>query len=149
MRVFLSYSAEDRNLVEPIYLALRAQGHSVFFDRGELAPGEEYDVRIRRAIEQSWRSNCPRFTRNCAVTCDLVPTAPHCPFVFGVAIQVRLDAKNKVALKVDSSSPNPYAIIPTSVTGLLKEEDTELKACKSSLLAKRSLKDNPTRAWFQ
>ena len=68
---------------------------------------------------------------------------------FGVAIQVRFDAKNKVALKVDSSSPNPYAIIPTSVTGLLKEEDTELKAFKSSLLAKRSLKDNPTRAWFQ
>jgi hypothetical protein len=59
------------------------------------------------------------------------------------------DAKNKVALKVDSSSANPYAIIPTSVTGLLKEEDTELKAFKSSLLAKRSLKDNPTRAWFQ
>jgi hypothetical protein len=58
-------------------------------------------------------------------------------------------AKNKVALKVDSSSPNPYAIIPTSVSGLLKEEDTELKAFKSSLLAKRSLKDNPTRAWFQ
>ena len=53
MRVFLSYSAEDRNLVEPIYLALRAQGHSVFFDRGELPPGEEYDVRIRRAIEKS------------------------------------------------------------------------------------------------
>ena len=68
---------------------------------------------------------------------------------FGVAIQVRFDAKNKVALKVDSSSPNPYAIVPTSVSGLLKEEDTELKACKSSLLAKRSLKDNPTRAWFQ
>ena len=53
MRVFLSYSSEDRKLVEPIYLALRAQGHSVFFDRGELPPGEEYDVRIRRAIENS------------------------------------------------------------------------------------------------
>ena len=69
--------------------------------------------------------------------------------LFKVASQVRFDAKNKVALKVDSSSANPYAIIPTSVTGLLKEEDTELKAFKSSLLAKRSLKDNPTRAWFQ
>ena len=49
---------------------------------------------------------------------------------------MRFDAENKVALKVDSSSANPYAIIPTSVTGLLKEEDTELKAFKSSLLAK-------------
>ena len=53
MRVFLSYSAEDRKLVEPIYLALRAQRHSVFFDRGDLPPGEEFDVRIRRAIEKS------------------------------------------------------------------------------------------------
>jgi len=69
--------------------------------------------------------------------------------LFEVASQVHFDAKNKVALKVDSSSANPYAIVPTSVTGLLKEEDTELKAFKSSLLAKRSLKDNPTRAWFQ
>jgi len=69
--------------------------------------------------------------------------------LFGVASQVRFDAKNKVALMVDSGSPNPYAIVPTSVSGLLKEEDTELKAFKSSRLAKRSLKDNPTRAWFQ
>ena len=69
--------------------------------------------------------------------------------LFEGAIQARFDAKNKVALKVDSSCPNPYAIIPTSVMGLLKEEDTELKAFKSSRLAKRSLKDNPTRAWFQ
>lgn len=53
MRVFLSYASEDRKLVEPIVLALRAQGHSVFFDREDLPPGEEYDVRIRRAIENS------------------------------------------------------------------------------------------------
>jgi formylglycine-generating enzyme required for sulfatase activity len=53
MRVFLSYSAEDRSLVEPVYLALRAQGHRVFFDRADLPPGDEYDVRIRRAIEKS------------------------------------------------------------------------------------------------
>ena len=80
----------------------------------------------------------------------VVKTPPAKRFcLFGVASQVHFDAKNKVALKVDSRSPNPYAIVPTSVTGLLKEEDTELKAFKSSLLAKRSLKDNPTRAWFQ
>jgi hypothetical protein len=53
MKIFLSYSAEDRSLVEPISLALRAQGHRVFFDRADLPPGEEYDVRIRRAIEKS------------------------------------------------------------------------------------------------
>ena len=52
MRVFLSYASEDRELAEPIYLALRAQRHNVFFDRADLPPGEEYDLRIRRAIER-------------------------------------------------------------------------------------------------
>jgi formylglycine-generating enzyme required for sulfatase activity len=53
MRIFLSYSSSDRTLVEPIYLALRAQGHTVFFDRANLPAGEEYDARIRRAIQKS------------------------------------------------------------------------------------------------
>jgi formylglycine-generating enzyme required for sulfatase activity len=53
MKIFLSYASEDRKLVEPIYLALRAQGHKVFFDRSDLPPGEEYDSRIRQAIEGS------------------------------------------------------------------------------------------------
>jgi hypothetical protein len=53
MKIFLSYASEDRKLVEPIYLALRAQGHKVFFDRTDLPPGEEYDSRIRQAIEGS------------------------------------------------------------------------------------------------
>jgi formylglycine-generating enzyme required for sulfatase activity len=53
MRIFLSYPSQDRALVEPIYLALRAQGHSVFFDRTDLLPGDEYDNRIREAIEKA------------------------------------------------------------------------------------------------
>lgn len=53
MRVFLSYSSADRQIVEPVYFALRAQGHTVFFDRADLPAGEEYDARIRRAIEKS------------------------------------------------------------------------------------------------
>ncbi|HKA42093.1 MAG TPA: SUMF1/EgtB/PvdO family nonheme iron enzyme [Burkholderiales bacterium] len=53
MRIFLSYPSQDRERVEPIYLALRAQGHAVFFDRTDLPPGEEYDIRIRTAIERS------------------------------------------------------------------------------------------------
>ena len=53
MRVFLSYASEDRNQAEAIYLSLRGQGHTVFFDRTDLPPGEEYDARIRRAIERS------------------------------------------------------------------------------------------------
>jgi formylglycine-generating enzyme required for sulfatase activity len=53
MKIFLSYSSKNRALVEPIYLALRAQRHKVFFDRTDLPPGEEYDTRIRQAIEGS------------------------------------------------------------------------------------------------
>jgi formylglycine-generating enzyme required for sulfatase activity len=53
MRMFLCHASEDKSLVEPIYLALRAQGHTVFFDRADLPPGEEYDTRIRQAIEKS------------------------------------------------------------------------------------------------
>jgi formylglycine-generating enzyme required for sulfatase activity len=53
MKVFLSYPSEDKALAESICLALRAQGHTVFFDRTDLPPGEEYDTRIRRAIEDS------------------------------------------------------------------------------------------------
>jgi formylglycine-generating enzyme required for sulfatase activity len=53
MRVFLSYASEDRTQAEAISLSLRGQGHTVFFDRTDLPPGEEYDGRIRRGIERS------------------------------------------------------------------------------------------------
>jgi formylglycine-generating enzyme required for sulfatase activity len=53
MKIFLSYSSKDRSLAEPIYLALRAEQHSVFFDRTDLPAGEEYDARIREAVENS------------------------------------------------------------------------------------------------
>ncbi len=53
MKVFLSYATQDRSVAERISLALRAGGHAVFFDRSDLLPGEEYDARIRKAIEGS------------------------------------------------------------------------------------------------
>ncbi|HVK55422.1 MAG TPA: SUMF1/EgtB/PvdO family nonheme iron enzyme [Burkholderiales bacterium] len=53
MKIFLSYASEDRPIAETIYLALRAQRHTVFFDRSDLPAGEEYDVRIREAISDA------------------------------------------------------------------------------------------------
>ena len=53
MKIFLSYASEDRPTAQAIALALRAQGDDVFFDREDLAPGDEYNARIRRAIEQT------------------------------------------------------------------------------------------------
>jgi formylglycine-generating enzyme required for sulfatase activity len=51
MRIFLSYAWQDREQAKSIYLALRDQGHRVFFDRADLPAGDEYHNRIREAIE--------------------------------------------------------------------------------------------------
>lgn len=53
MRIFLSYASEDREAAKTIYLALRDQGHKVFFDRTDLPAGDEFHNRIRQAIEKS------------------------------------------------------------------------------------------------
>ncbi len=53
MKIFLSYASQDRPLAESINRALLEQGHDVFFDREDLPPGEEFHIRIRRAIEEA------------------------------------------------------------------------------------------------
>jgi formylglycine-generating enzyme required for sulfatase activity len=51
MKIFLSYSSQNRASVEPVNFALLAQGHDVFFDRDDLPAGTEYDQRIIEAVE--------------------------------------------------------------------------------------------------
>ena len=51
MKIFLSYASQDSEPAKSIYLALRDQGHKVFFDRADLPAGEEYHNRIRAAIQ--------------------------------------------------------------------------------------------------
>jgi tetratricopeptide (TPR) repeat protein len=53
MDIFLSYASEQRASAEEITLALREEGHTVFFDRTELPEGEAYNARIREAIRKS------------------------------------------------------------------------------------------------
>ncbi|MGH8509541.1 MAG: TIR domain-containing protein [Gammaproteobacteria bacterium] len=53
MKIFLSYASEQSELAKEIALALRAENHTVFFDRSALAAGEAYNVDIRKAIENS------------------------------------------------------------------------------------------------
>jgi TIR domain len=53
IKIFLSYASQDREQAKSIYLALRDQGHKVFFDRADLPAGEEYHNRIREAIQKS------------------------------------------------------------------------------------------------
>ncbi|MEO8037779.1 MAG: SUMF1/EgtB/PvdO family nonheme iron enzyme [Betaproteobacteria bacterium] len=53
MKIFLSYASQDRAMADAINGALLEQGHDMFFDRDDLPPGEEFHIRIRKAIEQS------------------------------------------------------------------------------------------------
>lgn len=53
MKIFLSYASQDREAAKSIYLALRNQRHTVFFDRADLPAGEEFHNRIRSAVEDS------------------------------------------------------------------------------------------------
>ena len=53
MKIFLSYPSEERQLAERLQYALLAQGHDVFFDRADLAPGHEYDSTIARELAAS------------------------------------------------------------------------------------------------
>lgn len=50
MKLFISYSSNDRDLCERLRLGLEAEGHSVFVDRAELKEGEPYHEALREAI---------------------------------------------------------------------------------------------------
>jgi hypothetical protein len=52
-RVFLSYSSEYRELAEELTQTLRNSGHQVFFDKESLPAGEDFNERIRRAMQQA------------------------------------------------------------------------------------------------
>ena len=53
MNIFLSYSSPQSEVAKRIELSLEEEGHSVFRDRSDLPPGESFDARIRKAIEES------------------------------------------------------------------------------------------------
>ena len=53
MKIFLSYPSEERTTAERLNYALLQQGHDVFFDREDLAPGLEYDQAIAGSIAAS------------------------------------------------------------------------------------------------
>ena len=53
MKIFVSYPSEERTIAERLNYALLQQGHDVFFDRDDLAPGREYDQAIAGSIAAS------------------------------------------------------------------------------------------------
>ncbi|MFT3664860.1 toll/interleukin-1 receptor domain-containing protein [Piscinibacter sp.] len=50
MKLFVSYSSDQKDLAERLRLALEAEGHDVFTDRAELKEGEPYHEMLREAI---------------------------------------------------------------------------------------------------
>ena len=56
MKIFISYSHDDRAVAEEIELRLTGEGHDVFFDKDDLPAGEEFDAAIAKAI-----SDCDLF----------------------------------------------------------------------------------------
>jgi hypothetical protein len=55
MRVFVSYSSQDRAKAEDVALAVEGAGHDVFFDRTDLEGGDDYHQRIRDRIRDADR----------------------------------------------------------------------------------------------
>lgn len=53
MRIFLSYSRNDQSIVERIRASLNAAGFDTFLDTKDLPLGQEYNARIKLAIEEA------------------------------------------------------------------------------------------------
>lgn len=53
MRIFLSYARNDQSVVERIRAALNAAGFDVFLDTKDLPLGQEYNARIKLAVEEA------------------------------------------------------------------------------------------------
>jgi tetratricopeptide (TPR) repeat protein len=51
MKIFISYASEQTKLAKEITLALLSEKHTVFFDHSSLKPGDAYNQRIRKEIE--------------------------------------------------------------------------------------------------
>lgn len=54
MKVFISYSVIDADLAKSVTIGLQEQGHTVFFDRRELQPGDSHHPKIRKAIRDAY-----------------------------------------------------------------------------------------------
>src|SRR5262249_2967795 len=53
MRIFLSYAREDKALADRVSSALNAAGLETFLDTKNLPPGEEFNARIKTAVDRA------------------------------------------------------------------------------------------------
>ena len=53
MNIFISYASDDRAIAEQVAHSIRSRGHTVFFDRVNLPPGEGYEAQIEDGISKA------------------------------------------------------------------------------------------------
>jgi hypothetical protein len=53
MRVFISHSSKDKSAVEPLVHALRERGFDPWFDKWEIAPGDDIVASINAGLEEA------------------------------------------------------------------------------------------------
>jgi len=103
MDIFISYAHEQRSIGGEVHASLSARGFDVFFDRTDLKTGEEYDRRIKTAVEASDLFVClisPEFVRPGNYTMTEVAIRQRaCPNPSGKVLPVM--AKATLLKKVD------------------------------------------------
>ena len=53
MKLFVSYASEYKAVADEVALALTGAGHNVIFDQSWLKPGDDYNSKIRAALDQA------------------------------------------------------------------------------------------------
>lgn len=53
MKVFISYASQDAAVAEQVVTALRQAGIDIWYDKQEIAPGENWGERIAEGLKQS------------------------------------------------------------------------------------------------
>src|SRR3972149_1061644 len=53
LKVFLCHSKDDKPKVRELYLRLVADGFDAWLDEEKLAPGQDWDLEIRRAVRET------------------------------------------------------------------------------------------------
>jgi hypothetical protein len=106
--VFLSYASEDRPIVEALREALESAGVDVWFDREALQPGDDYEAKIKRNIE-----NCSLFVpvlSRSTLTSRRRFFRIEWDHALRVAVQVPPTMRFIVPVVVDDTPPNEPAI---------------------------------------
>jgi hypothetical protein len=106
--IFLSYASEDRPVVDALRQELEAAGVDVWFDRQALQPGDDYEAKIKRNIENA-SLFVPILSRNTLTTRRRFFRIEW-DHAEKVAVQVSVSQRYILPVVIDDVSPNDPAI---------------------------------------